>query len=793
MFRHFGYSLLILGGVATALFLMPPSTLAATDVLTWHNNLARTGLNPREWSLTPANVNATDFGKLWVANFDGQIYAQPLVVSGLEFPGWDTYNVVYVSTEHDSVYAIDADTGSVLWNRSLLAPGETPADTDECDNITPEVGITATPVIDRRSGPNGTIYVVTMSRDAAGNYFHRLHALELTTGSEQFGGPVEILATYPGTGSNSSNGNVVFDPMHYLERAGLALSKGVVYTTWTSHGDCPPYTSWVIGYDEHTLAQVHVLNLTHNGRQGAIWQSGGAPAVDSRGFIYAMLGNGSFDTTLDANGFPSRGNYGNCFVKLSPINGLHVADYWTMFNNVEEGTLSDTDLSSGGPMLLPDMRDAAGAVRHLAVGSGKDGHIYITDRDNMGKFNPNSNLNVYQDLGGSLGGFNFSTPAFFSGRLYFGSVRDVLRAFSFTNARTNGGAVSRSANTFRYPGTSPSISANGTTHGILWAAENEDPAVLHAYDASDLSRELYNSNQAPNSRDHFGSRAKFSVPTVANGKVYVAATGGTVGAFGLFNPPRLANLSGQAYVGLASQGRALTGGFVIQGKGHKQVVMRALGPSLQADAGPLQNPVLELYDKNGTFIASNDEWATDPNADQVRAAGLAPSDPRESALARTLTSGSYTLVVRGANNTTGTGRVEMYDLSTPPMPTLTNMSVRSIIAGDHLLIADATVTGRANQTVLFRAIGPDLVSQGVAFAMRDPTLALYDDNWNIIAANVYWRSDQQRAIESTGLAPGDDRDAAILANLQPGHYHVIVRGWSDSIGIAQLEAYAVVR
>jgi outer membrane protein assembly factor BamB len=794
MFRHFRSSFLVfVKVVAAAVLFMPSLAFAATDVLTWHNDLARTGLNPREWSLTPGNVNATDFGKLFVANFDGQIYGQPLIVSRLQIPGQDIYNVLYVATEHDSVYAIDADTGVFLWRRSLLAAGETPADTDQCDNITPEVGITATPVIDRRSGPHGTIYVVTMSRNAAGFYFQRLHALDLATGTEEFGGPVEVLATYPGTGSNSSNGNVIFDPVHYLERAGLALSNGVVYTTWTSHGDCTPYTSWVIGYDEHTLAQVRVLNLTHNGYQGAIWQSGGAPAIDSNGFLYAFLGNGRFEVTLDANGFPIYGDFGNCFVKLSTANNsLQVADYWTMFNTVAESQ-SDTDLSSGGPMLLPDMRDATGTIRRLAVGSGKDAHIYIANRDNMGKFNPNSNLNLYQELPGSLGGFNFSTPAFFNGRLYFGAVRDVLRAFSFTNARMNGGAVSRSANVFPYPGISPSISANGTAHGILWAAENVDPAVLHAYDASDLSRELYNSNQAPNSRDHFGSNAKFSVPTVANGKVYVATTGGTMGAFGLFNPPRLANLSGQAYVGLQSQARALTGGFVVHGTGHKQVVLRALGPSLQLSTGNLQNPMLELYDRNGTLIASNDDWATDVNAGQVQAAGLAPSDPRESALARTLTSGSYTVVVRGVNNTTGTGRVDMYDLSLPPAPTLANMSVRSLIAGAHVLLGDVTITGRASQTVLFRAIGPDLISQGVAFALRNPTLALYDENWNLIAGNVYWRSDQQAAIESTGLAPGDDRDAAILANLQPGHYHAIVQGWDGSVGIAQLEAHAVLR
>jgi hypothetical protein len=504
-----------------------------------------------------------------------------------------------------------------------------------------------------------------------------------------------------------------------------------------------------------------------------------------------MLGNGTFDTTLNTNGFPSHDNYGNCFVKLSPATPLHVADYWTMFNTVAE-TASDTDLGAGGPMLLPGMRDSSGAIRHLVLGSGKDAHIYIADCDNMGKFNASSNLNLYQDSFG-LAGFNFTTPAFFNGRLYFGAVRDAVRAFTFTNARMNSGAVSTSANTFPYPGTSPSISANGTTHGILWAAENEDPAVLHAYDASDLSRELYNTNQAPNSRDHFGSRAKFSVPTVANGKVYVAATDGTVGAFGLVNPPRLANVSGQGYVGLESQDKALVGDFVVRGAGYKQVVFRALGPSLQPEAGNLENPVLELYDKNGTLIASNDDWATDPNHGEVEAAGLAPSDPRESALARTLIRGSYTAVVRGVNNTVGAGRVEMYDVSETPAPTVGNMSVRGLIVGDHVLMADVTVTGRANQTVLFRAIGPDLISQGVAFALRNPAVTLYDDNWNVIAANVYWKSNQQAQIESTGLEPGYDVDAAVLANLQPGHYHAIVFGWDGAIGIAQLEAHAVVR
>jgi len=791
MVHQLGYSLRILAIniVAIVLLVASISAFAGTDVLTWHNDLARTGLNRREWILRPDNVNATDFGKLFISNVDGQIYSQPLIVTGIRGEGFNAYNVLYVATEHDSIYAIDADTGFLLWHVSLLPPGETPADTDECDPIIPEVGVTATPVIDRRSGPHGTIYVVTMSKNAAGIYFQRLHALDLTTGTEEFGGPVDIVATYPGTGDNSSNGNVVFDPSQYYERAGLTLSNGLVYTTWASRHDCRPYTSWVIGYDQHSLAQVRVINLTHNGHQGAIWQSGGAPAVDSNGSLYAMLGNGTFETTLDANGFPNQGDFGNCFVKLSTANNsLQVADYWTMFNTVEESNV-DYDLGSAGPLLLPDMTDSNGIRRHLAVGSGKDAHIYIVDRDNMGKYNPNGNITLYQELSESLGGFNFSTPAFFNGMLYFGPVRDVLRAFSFTNARMNGNAVSRSANTFPFPGTTPSISANGTAYGILWAAENADNAVLHAYNARDLSQELYNSSQAPNSRDQFGSGTKFITPTIANGKVYVATTGGTIGVFGLFNPPRLQKLSELDYVGLGDN--VLIGGFNVQGSGLKQVVLRALGPSLQANGAKLQNPVLELYDKNGYLIARNDDWATDVNAGQVQAYGLAPSDTRESALARILPADSYGVVVRGLNNTTGIGQLDIYDRSQPSTATVANMWARGLVGGSNAVVGAVTVAGRASQPVLLRAIGPDLISQGVPFALRNPTLELYDSHGTLIAANDNWKSNQQAQIQATGLAPGDDRDAGILLNLQPGNYFAVVRGAGGTIGIARLEAYAL--
>jgi hypothetical protein len=796
MFHPFRYPYCVLAAevVAAALLFVLSPAFAATDVLTSHNDLVRTGQNLREFILRPDVVNPSDFGKLFVAPVDGQIYAQPLIVTGLEIPGFSVYNVLYVVTEHDSLYAIDADTGFLLWRVSLLPPGETPADSDECDPITPEVGIIATPVIDRRSGHNGTIYVVTMSKNAAGTYFQRLHAIDLTSGAEELGGPVEIIATYPGTGENSANGNVVFDPGQYYERAGLVLSNGVVYTTWASRHDCRPYTSWVIGYDESTLTQVSVLNLTHNGSRGGIWQSGVASAVDSNGFLYTMLGNGSFDTTLDVNGFPNQGDFGNCFVKLSPANNsLHVADYWTMFNTVQE-TQFDTDLGSGGPLVLPDMADSNGHIRHLAVGAGKDGHIYIADRDNMGKFNPTSNSTLYQECPTSLGGYNFSAPAFFNGKVYFGAVHDTLREFSFTNARMNVTPVSVSANTFPFPGTTPSISANGTAYGILWAAENGTNAVLHAYDATNLARELYNSDQAPNSRDHFGSGTKFGVPTVANGKVYVAATTGRVGAFGLFNPPRLANISARAQIGTGDN--VLIAGFIIHGAGLKQVVLRGLGPSLQVNGTPvvgrLQNPVLELHDGNGALIASNDNWMTDINANQVRAASLAPPDPSEAALARSLAPGSYTAIVRGANNTTGIGLAELYDLSQPPMSTVANISARSFVGtGDNALIGGIVVTGLASQPVLFRAIGPDLTSAGVPNALADPTMELHDTNGTLIASNDNWKSNQQAQIEATRLPPGDDRDAAILLTLRPGNYTAIVRGSGGTTGVALVEAYAL--
>lgn len=517
--------------------LIPVVNLAgATDVLTYHNDNARTGQNLNETILTTSNVNSTTFGKLFALSVDGKVDAQPLYMAAVTVPGRGTHNILIVATEHASVYAFDADTGMALWQVSLLKPGETPSDDRGCDQVTPEIGVTATPVIDRNSGPNGTIYAVAMSKDGSGNYFQRLHALDVTTGQEEFGGPKDIQATFPGTGDNSVGGNVIFDPKQYKERPGLLLLNNVVYTSWSSHCDIRPYTGWVIGYDERTLARVSVLNITPNGNEGSVWASGAGPAADSSGNIYFLAANGTFDTTLNSFGFPIQGDYGNAFLKLSTSgNNLSVADYFNMFNTVAESG-ADQDLGSGGALVLPDLTDAQARTRHLAVGAGKDANIYLADRDNMGKFNPNNNNALYQELVGALGGEEFGMPAYFNGKVYYGAVGDNLLAFQISNARLLTSPASKTGNTFGFPGTTPSISANGASEGIVWAAENAGVAVLHAYDAADLSRELYNSNQAAGGRDHFGAGNKFITPTIAGGKVFVGTTNG-VGVFGLLVPP----------------------------------------------------------------------------------------------------------------------------------------------------------------------------------------------------------------------------------------------------------------
>jgi outer membrane protein assembly factor BamB len=507
----------------------PPPSPTGTDVLTYKYDLSRSGLNPNESTLTPANVVPATFGLLRVLSVDGKVDAQPLYVSNLAIAG-ASHNAVIVATEHDSVYAFDSDTGASLWKVSLLGSGETSSDTHGCGQITPEIGITSTPVIDRGAGAHGTVFVVAMSKDASSAYHQRLHALDLATGAELLQGPVEISATFPTAGG----GTTTFTPGQYAERAALVLTNGTIVTSWTSHCDITPYSGWIIAFAENTLTRTAILNVAPNGEAGpAIWMSGGGPAADSAGNIFLLTANGAFETVLDASGFPQHKDFGNSFLKVALVGGtLTVADYFTMSTEVAESA-ADRDLGSGGALLLPDMKDAAGAVRHLVIGAGKDGNLYVVDRDSMGKFSAAGNA-IWQQLNRALPGEVFSTPAYFNGTVYYGDVGSTLKAFSITNARLSSAPQSQSPSHFMFPGTAPSVSAKGSANGIVWAHENSNPAVLHAYDATNLATELYNSNQAAGGRDQFGPGNKFITPIVADGKVFVGGTGG-VAVFGLLH------------------------------------------------------------------------------------------------------------------------------------------------------------------------------------------------------------------------------------------------------------------
>jgi outer membrane protein assembly factor BamB len=481
-----------------------------------------------ETALTPANVAVAGFGLLRILAADGKVDAQPLYVSQFSVSG-ATHNIVYVATEHDSVYAFDSDTGVTLWKVSLLGTGETTSDSHGCGQVVPEIGVTSTPVIDRSVGAHGAIFVVAMSKGSSATYHQRVHALDLATGAELMNGAVDVAATYP----TSGGGTVSFDPGQYEERAALLVLNGSIYTSWTSHCDEQPYTGWIIPYSESSLAQGAVLNVAPNsgGRGPAIWMSGGGPAADAAGNIYVLTANGVFETTLNAGGFPSGQDYGNSFLKISPAGGaLSIADYFTVSNTVA-ASAADRDLGSGGVMLLPDMSDAGGTVRHLMIGAGKDGNIYVVNRDSLGKFNASTN-NIYQQLNGVLPGGIWSTPAYFNGNVYYADSGGTLKAFAITASKMSATPTSQSAEQFAYPGSAPSVSANGTSNAILWAHENTTPAVLHAYDAGNLAHELYNSNQAANNRDQFGPGNKYITPTVADGKVFVGTQSG-VAIFGL--------------------------------------------------------------------------------------------------------------------------------------------------------------------------------------------------------------------------------------------------------------------
>jgi fibronectin type 3 domain-containing protein len=571
-------------------------------VFSFHNDNSSTGLNPAETILTPATVNAAGFGKLFATPVDGQVYAQPLYLAGVNVPGQGTHDVVFVATEHDSLYALDADTGALLWKDSFLSaglPGAVITTVSSNDigtgDITPEIGITATPVIDPATN---TLYVEAKTKEVVNgttHYVYRLHALNVADGTEKFGGPAVIAdttfdgsnygyvsgPTVTGSGDGSVGGQITFNAMRQMVRTGLTLVNGVVYLGSASHGDKGPYHGWVLGYGAADLSLKAAFNTTPNGGLGGIWQGGGRIASDAQGDLYFETGNGTFDVP-PAGGLPPNGDYGDSFLRLTvdPSSsagnqngnpngfGLKVVDYFTP-NNQDNLDLLDLDLGSGAPVVLPDAAGSA-AHPHLLVGSGKEGKIYLIDRDHMGQYTAGLD-NVVQTLAGAISG-SFDTPAYFNGNLNYvggsntGAPNDNGKTFAISNGRINPTTpTSQTLETFSYPGSTPSISADGTSNGIVWDLDR-GTNQLRAYDAASYATELFTSAQASGGRDALGSVVKFTVPTVVDGHVYVGTSNALV-AYGLLTssapPAAPASLTasaspGQVFLTWSASGGAAT-------------------------------------------------------------------------------------------------------------------------------------------------------------------------------------------------------------------------------------------
>lgn len=509
------------------------ATVWITDypgMFTYHGDRFRSGVNLQELALAPSNVSATTFGKLFSRPVDGQIYAQPLYVANLAIAG-AKHNVVYIASEHSSIYAFDADgkVASPFWKRSFINPaaGVTTIAKPANALISPEISISSTPVIDK--GAN-TIYVLASTREN-GSIVHRLHALSLTTGAEKFGGPIVIQGSVPGNyPALAKNGRVPFVPGQHLQRPALLLLSSNVYVAFGSNGDALPYNGWLFAYSAQgtgILHQVAVFCTSPNQGASAIWQSGDGPAADTSGNIYVATGNGAFD--LNTGGSDA----GNTVLKLALQSGALVPlDYFTPFDEASL-TANDLDLGAGGP-ILPATQSGAAAPSLLIVG-GKDGNIYSINRSNMGKFNSTANHDVQTIAIGHPEPTNglFATPAAWKNLIYFGEANQRLELFTFVNGLLSTAPTAQTSHVFPYPGTSPMISNNGSGNAVVWALDlsryvggtpsgginTVGPAVLHAYSATTL-QELYNSNQAV-TRDKAGNALKFTSPTVANGRVYV--------------------------------------------------------------------------------------------------------------------------------------------------------------------------------------------------------------------------------------------------------------------------------
>jgi hypothetical protein len=591
---------------------------AQVSVWTYHNDNHRTGLNTNEALLNLTNVNSTSFGRLFTNAVDGCVYAQPLYVPGVVIPGPGRHNVLFIATEHNTVYAFDAETpaaaGGLLWKTNLGASAATPNSDfgnryGAYSDIIPEVGITGTPVIDLAAG---TLYVDAFTHEGA-SYFHRLHALNITNGTERSFSPVVVTAAVAGNGVDSVGGKVTFNAKQENQRCALTLANGIVYLAFAGYADTDPYHGWIIGFSTTNLAQLtnYVFNTTPNSSvaaygvnagEGGLWMSGGGLAVDDNNNLFFEVGNGIFNVTNGSAGT----EYGDSFMKLSTTNGLAVADYFTPWNQFTLQA-NDTDLGSGGLLLLPDQPRA---FPHLLLGAGKQGQIYLINRDQMTTGNNHfDSTNVFDfvvqtNLGKIKG--SFDTPAYFNGRFYYAGTGDNMKAIPLTNGLMSGINVLTNKNrTYNFPGATPSISASDTNNGIVWAIQMPsslgNPGVLVACNATNFTTELYNSSQASGNRDLLGAGVKFAVPTVADGKVFVGCSN-SVSVFGLFAGS--VAFSAPAYTVLKNGGTATITVNRLDGTNGAISVAYATVPGGTAASGT------NYLDASGTLNWTNGESAS---------------------------------------------------------------------------------------------------------------------------------------------------------------------------------------
>jgi len=499
------------------------ASVGVTDlagVETWRYDNTHSGVNSQEYALNSQNVVSSRFGKLFSCPVDGWVFAQPLWMANVQISG-ERHNVVFIATQNDSLYAFDGDDPGckAVWSSqkvNLIPSDEKIAPSADLERdsfaLGPFAGITGTPVIDPSSQ---TIYLVALTESkTTGSIIQRLHAIDITTGRERPNSPVVIGASVKGTGYDNTNGIISFAAKMQKQRAALFLLNGVVYVCWGSYYDTDPYHGWVIGYSASTLTQVSVFNDTIDGGRGGIWMSGASPAADSQGNIYLLSGNGDFN----ANNAGGR-NYGDTFLKLSTSGGLSVSDWFTPFDqkNLAE---QDLDLGSTGAVILPDQ--VQGPFPHLVLACDKSGTLYLLNRDHFGHYNSSNNSQIVQSFIVDKNEV-FSTPLFWQNALYVAADSGPVKAFRFSTVtdQFETSPFSASSQSYVYPGATPVLSAAGTRNAILWAIDPATPGVLHAYDPLNLNTEFWNSSQAANKRDQAGAGLKFTVPTVANGKVYV--------------------------------------------------------------------------------------------------------------------------------------------------------------------------------------------------------------------------------------------------------------------------------